>query len=123
MVCPAEWKAAGAPNRFVLTQDRGTLLGDGRDVAHIEVRVVDSNGIRVEDARHEITCVIKGPARLIGIESGDARSHEDYKANRRKAFRGRLLLFLELGKEPGEVEVSLSAEELPAASLLLQRPE
>ena len=81
VVCSAEWKAPCEPEGLLLAQDKETLLGNGRDVAHIEVRIVDSNGIRVEDARHEITCEIKGPARLIGMESGDAQSHEDYKSN------------------------------------------
>ena len=86
----------------------------------MEVRIVDANGVRVEDAQHEITCAIKGPARLIGMESGNARSHEDYKSNRRKVFRGRLLLYIQSGKEPGEVEVSLTAEGLPPASVCLE---
>ncbi len=120
VVCSASWQAPGEPYRFLLTQDRETLSGNGRDVAHIEVRIVDSNGVRVEDARHEITCVTKGPARLIGMESGDARSHEDYKSNRRKAFRGRLLLYVQSGTEPGKVELSLSADGLPRANVHLK---
>jgi hypothetical protein len=120
VVCAAEWKAPGEPDRFLLTQDRETLLANGTDVAHIEVRIVDANGVRVEDAQHEITCAIKGPARLIGMESGNARSHEDYKSNRRKAFRGRLLLYIQSGKESGEVEVSLTAEGLPPAGVHLE---
>ena len=119
-VCSAQWRASGEPERLLLVQDRQALLGDGREVAHIEVQIVDSNGVRVEDAQREITCAVKGPARLIGMESGDARSHEDYKSNRRKAFRGRLLLYIQSGKEPGEVEVSVSAEGLPPATCCLE---
>lgn len=120
VVCSAEWQAPGAPDRFLVTQDRETLLGDGKDVAHIEVRIVDSNGIQVEDAQHEIICEIKGPAKLIGMESGDAQSHEDYKSNRRKAFRGRFLLYVQSEKEPGEVAVSLGAKGLPQVSVHIQ---
>ena len=116
VVCSVEWRAPGEPDRFLLTQDKETLLGDGRDVAHIEVMIVDSNGTRVADAGHEVTCSIRGPAKLIGMESGDARSHEDYKSNRRKAYRGRLLLYVQSDTEPGKVEVSLSAEGLPSAT-------
>jgi len=120
VVCSAQWQAPGEPERLLLMPDKEVLLANGRDVAHIEVRIVDANGVRVEDAQHEVTCAIKGPARLIGMESGDARSHEDYKSNRRKAFRGRLLLYIQSGKESGEVEVSLTAEGLPPASVHLE---
>jgi len=120
VVCSAEWRAPGEPERLLLAQDRETLLANGEDIAHIEVRIVDANGVRVEDAQHEVTCTVRGPARLIGMESGNARSHEDYKSNRRKAFQGRLLLYIQSGKEHGEVEVSLTAEGLAPASVRLE---
>jgi hypothetical protein len=117
VVCLAEWRVPGEPERLLLTPDGETLLANGRDIAHVEVRIVDANGVRVENAQHEVTCSVKGAARLIGMESGNPRSHEDYKSNRRKAFRGRLLLYIQSGKEPGEVEVSLTAEGLPPAGV------
>jgi hypothetical protein len=120
VVCSAQWQPPGDPERLLLIQDRQTLPADGRDVAHVEVQIVDANGVRVEDAQDEITCAVNGPARLIGMESGNAQSHEDYESNRRKAFRGRVLLYIQSGKEPGEVEVSVSAEGLPPASCRLE---
>jgi hypothetical protein len=120
VVCSTEWREPATPERFLLTQDKETLSGDGADLAHIEVEIVDSSGIRVDDVQHEITCEIKGPARLIGMENGDAQSHESYRGNRRKAFRGRLLLYIQSEKAPGEVEVSLTAEGLRPAGVRLR---
>ena len=120
VACSAEWRAPGAPERLDVRVDRETLVCDGRDVAHVEVRVVDANGVRVPDAEHEVTCAVTGPARLIGMESGNARSHEDYTSNRRKTYQGRLLLYIQAKHEPGEVELRLVPERLPPARVSLR---
>ncbi|MFO7974103.1 MAG: glycoside hydrolase family 2 TIM barrel-domain containing protein [Candidatus Hydrogenedentota bacterium] len=119
LVCSTEWRAPGSPERLEVSVDREILVADAADVAHVEVRIVDANGIRVGNAEHSVTCEIDGPARLIGMENGNPRSHESYTTNRRRAFRGRLLLYVQSGREPGEVEVSLTAEGLPTARIPL----
>ncbi|MEA3365590.1 MAG: glycoside hydrolase family 2 TIM barrel-domain containing protein, partial [Candidatus Hydrogenedentes bacterium] len=119
VVCSTEWRVPGSPERLEVSVDREILAADGMDVAHVEVRIVDVEGFRVEEAEHTITCEINGPVCLIGMENGDPRSHEVYKTNHRRAFRGRLLLYVQSGREAGEVEVSLTAEGLPATSIPL----
>jgi hypothetical protein len=117
VACSTEWRAYGPPVRLEVSVDRPILAADGNDVAHLELRIVDAKGVRVADAEHSITCNIDGPARLIGMENGDPRSHEPYKTNRRRAFRGRLLLYVQSTREHGEVKVSVKAEGLPAATI------
>ncbi len=47
----------------------------------------------------------KWPAELLVLESGSLVSHEDYKANKRKALHGKLLAYLQTAQKKGEVKV------------------
>jgi len=123
-VCTAEWRTPGKPQRLDLRIDRQTLKANGHDVAHVELRIVDRDGTRVDDAQHNVTCQIDGPARLIGMENGNPRSHQNYSSIQRNAFRGRLLIYVQAASKPGDVTISLTAEGLPRAtvSLNVQNP-
>jgi beta-galactosidase len=43
-----------------------------KQLSHIEINVVDKNGVPVFNADNEITVNIEGPATLLGLESGSA---------------------------------------------------
>ncbi len=58
---------------------------------------------------NEITISIEGPAALLGLESGSSVSHEDYKANKRKLFNGRLLAYVQAQKTRGVVKIKITA--------------
>lgn len=105
-------QTSGAPARLQAQVDSTVLRADGRDLAHIEVSVVDENDTLVYTADHEIIWTIEGPVRLLGLEAGDPNSHEDYKANRRRAYHGRLLGYIQATRESGPVVVRLSASGL-----------
>jgi beta-galactosidase/beta-glucuronidase len=101
-------KTAGDASQLKVSLDRTTLSAAHREVAHIVVEVTDAAGNLVPSSEHEISCRIEGPARLMGLENGDLASHEDYKGNKRKAFRGKWLAYIQVEK-PGPVKVILSA--------------
>jgi beta-galactosidase len=45
---------------------------------------------------------------LVGLESGDLASHEDYKASKRKVYHGKLLAYIQ-GVKPGVVKITISS--------------
>ena len=114
-----ERKTSGRANRLVATIDRDDITADGIDLAHVEVTVVDVAGIPVYDADNVVSWTIDGPARLIGLESGDPTSHEDYQAPQRKAFRGRLLGYVQSTKTAGAVRITLTAPGMESATVEL----
>jgi beta-galactosidase/beta-glucuronidase len=59
------------------------------------IAVVDRNGNIVYGANNEISVEVKGEAKLLGLENGDHSSHEDYKANKRAAFHGKLIAYVD----------------------------
>jgi beta-galactosidase len=119
-VCDYVLRTAGAADRIELLPDTTRLCADGKDVCHVEFRIVDKNGVRVPDAEPEVTFEMTGPARIIGIGSGDLNSVEDCKTNRHRAFQGRGLAMLQAGTVPGAVILKATAPGLDPASIILQ---
>ena len=116
-VCRHELRRPGDAEKLILKSDRNSLTADGRDVAHIEVNVTDGARNLVSDATHQITCETEGPGTIIGIESGDPQSHEDYKLNVRKVYKGKLLIYLQSQRMPGDISISVTAPGLQSANL------
>lgn len=112
-------KTAGAPAALLLKSDRTNLPAQAQGLAQIEVQVVDQAGNPVPDAATEITVALTGPARLLGIESGDLASHEAYAAPRHRAYQGRLLLYVQ-ATGPGAISVALTAPGLASQPLQLR---
>ncbi|MDO7885811.1 sugar-binding domain-containing protein [Hymenobacter cheonanensis] len=112
-------RTTGAPSTLQLKPDRTTLAAKTQGLAQIEVQVVDQAGNLVTDATNEVTVTLTGPARLLGIESGDLASHEPVAAPRHKAYQGRLLLYVQ-ATGPGPIRVALAAPGLASQTAELR---
>ncbi len=95
------------------------------DAAHIDIELVDSAGQVVPFASNDITCTITGPARLLGLENGNARDTCLATLNHRQAFRGRLLAYI--GRDFAQplsgaatAHIKLASPELGEAEVELQ---
>ena len=119
VVCTCELKTSGPSRKLLAETDAATLAADGMDLAHITVSITDADGVPVYDAAHEVTWALEGPARLLGLESGDNESHEDYQAPRRRAFHGRLLGYVQATEEGGTATIRLTAPGLDEAVVIL----
>ncbi len=109
-VCEFSLRSAGPARRIEIVPDSREISADGKDVAHLEFRIVDENGIRVPGAADEMTFAVEGPGRIIGIDNGDLRDVSDPKDLRHKAFRGRGLAYLQsLEGKPGAVVVTITS--------------
>jgi beta-galactosidase len=87
------------------------------EVSHIEIQLADQNGNPVYHSNNNIDVKIEGPARLIGLESGDLASHESYQSAQRKAYRGKLLVYIRSNARAGLIKVSLSSPGLTSKSI------
>ncbi len=102
-------KTAGDAYSIAAKADRTSFDKTQKQLSHIEISVLDKNGIPVYMADNEITVRVDGPARLLGLESGSLTSHEDYKTDKRKAFKGRLLAYVQSQQKAGPVRVTVTA--------------
>jgi beta-galactosidase len=119
-VCDYSLKTAGAAARIELLPDVTQLRADGKDVCHVEFRVMDENGVRVPNADAEVKFDLTGPAGIIGIGNGDVNSTEDCKTNTHRAFQGRGLAILQTTAASGGITLKASAPGLEPASVTLQ---
>jgi beta-galactosidase len=108
---------AGEPNVIIATADKKQFSVGGKDLAHVEIILRDKTGNLVSDASNEITVDIEGPARLLGLESGDLASHEDYKSNKRKVYNGKLVAYIQSNGKPGDVSIKLSSPGLQPVTI------
>ncbi len=115
VVCEFNWKKPGDAKKLVLHVDATRMNPTpARHVAQVEVDVADIAGNRVTTAAQEICITFDGSARLLGIESGDQTSHEDYQGNFRHARNGRLLVYVETD---GTVTIHATADGLEAGEV------
>ncbi|MDR3413533.1 MAG: glycoside hydrolase family 2 TIM barrel-domain containing protein [Formivibrio sp.] len=113
----AEVSTTGEPDAIRLSADRNLIDISPRDLAHVQVEVVDANGQMVPTADNEITFVLKGPGRIIGVDNGDPESHESFKADHRKAFNGLALVLVQATGEAGPITLSASSTSLKSAGI------
>ena len=112
-------KTAGAPEHLEVIADRPGLQANGQDLCHVEVRVVDKEGMVVPAATNQIGFDINGPARLIGVDNGDLTSNESYVSHSRHAFWGRCLAVIRAGNREGESKLLVTAEGLPSQEIAI----
>lgn len=112
-------KTAGRAARIELHPDVTELAGDGRDICHVEYRIVDAQGVRVADAAPEMSFELDGSAEILGIENGDLNSPVLNKSRKTKAFQGRGLVILQSTPHAGKVALKISAPDMEPATLIL----
>ncbi len=118
-VCEEEIHTTGDPAAVVMTSDCINLNANGRDVAHLTVKIVDDQGYTVPGATNLVSFDRQGAAAILGVDNGNPISHEDYKARQRLAFHGLCLAVVQAGREAGPVRITASASGLRDAAVEL----
>ena len=115
-VCEYVLQTAGAAERIELLPDVTQIRADGKDICHLEYRIVDDKGVLVPDAEQEVVFEVGGPGNIIGIGNGNLSDPEDYKDNKHKTYNGRGLAIFQSIRESGNVRITARAEGLKPAS-------
>ncbi|MBN1516805.1 beta galactosidase jelly roll domain-containing protein [Candidatus Sumerlaeota bacterium] len=119
-LCRFSLRTAGAAQRIELRPDVVEMHADGRDVCHLELIVVDENGVRVPDADHEVNFSVEGHGRIIGLDNGWRDGHGNYQGLRHNVWQGRGLAVIQAGRAAGAVRIKVQAPGLEAATITLQ---
>ncbi len=101
--------------------DRPELVGDGRDLAFIELAVVDAKqNILPTDCRR-VSFGVSGPAKLVGFCNGNPIDHTCMQNPKQEFFNGRIVAVLRADrKAAGTVTVSIKAAGLPEKTVSVQ---
>lgn len=84
-------KTTDAPAALEATADRSTIVGDGKDLSFITVRVTDKNGATAPRANNAVRFTVEGPGELVATDNGDATSFVSFQSPERAAFNGLVL--------------------------------
>jgi beta-galactosidase len=115
-----ELKTAGKPERIRLDPDITSIAADGRDLAHVEVSLVDSAGNFVFTADSQVSFEISGNGRILAVDSGDIRSHESFQTASRKAYQGRCLVIVQSTSEPGPILLKATSPGMREGTVTIQ---
>ncbi len=110
----------GAPAQIKLTADRSVLRADGADLGYITVEVTDDAGLIHPDADNNIFFTVKGAGKILAVGSANPTSEEMYIGNQRKVQRGRALVVVKAGDEPGEIHLTAQADGLDGAEIVIR---
>jgi beta-galactosidase len=117
VVATDKLETAGAAAALALKVDRSTIAADGRDLAFVEIDVVDAKGILVPQASNTIDFAIDGPGTIAGVDNGNPISHESYKGKTRSAFSGKALAIIQSTSTAGKITLKASSGSLTGGSV------
>jgi len=117
VVASDKLQTAGAAAALTLTVDRAEISADGRDLAFVEVDVVDAKGVIVPQASNTIDFTIDGPGTIAGVDNGNPISHESYQGKSRSAFSGKALAIVQSTATAGKITLKASSGSLTASSV------
>ncbi|HYF69605.1 MAG TPA: glycoside hydrolase family 2 TIM barrel-domain containing protein [Ohtaekwangia sp.] len=118
MINEVKIKTTGNAAQIAMSVDKKVIVANSDNVAHVEISIVDQQGLQVRNANEEVTVTIDGPGVLIGLESGSLDSHEDYKSNRRKTMNGKLMAYIQ-ATGAGQIKVSAQSTTLQSNNLVI----
>jgi beta-galactosidase len=116
VVATDEVRTAGPAVSLRVRVDRAEMRSGIRDVAHVEVQVVDADGVVVPTADDLVHFTVEGAGRLLAVGNGDPADHSSYQAKERRAFHGLLLAMIQSGDATGTIRVTARADGLEPAT-------
>jgi beta-galactosidase len=108
-----------APYALAMHPDRNQT-GNDREVIQITTSVLDSTGELNPESKHLINYQLDGPGRIRAIDNGDLADHTPYGSSSKEARKGKQLLILQAGSEPGDLIISASAEGLRPSTVKIK---
>ncbi len=108
---------------LAMNPDRNQIRPNGRDLVHITTKVVDSTGILNPHSNLLVNYQLDGPGKIRVIDNGDMADHTPNNSTSKEVRRGKQLLILQAGSEPGDLIISASAEGLRPSTVKIKSKE
>ena len=104
-------KPPGVPSEIQITPYKTTMIADGKDEALINVKIIDSRGDSIPNAKFLVTFHIKGDAKILSVnDAADFKALTDstWQAN----LTGGCHVILQAGRTRGIVKFEVKADSL-----------
>lgn len=113
-------RTAGKPHRIELTSDRNILSADGKDLAYVNVRVVDKEGNLCPTDSRTIRFNVTGAGKYRASANGDPTSLELFHLPRMSLFSGQLTTILQAGETDGTLVLEASAKGVKSSTISIK---
>jgi beta-galactosidase len=116
-------ETSGPAARMIVVADRPQIAADGRDVAVINVSIVDGEGRPTPLAGNKVSFAVSGPGIVIGVGNGDPSCHEPDRyasdqTSQRSAFNGLCMAIVQGQRgEAGSITISLTSPGLEPSTV------
>ena len=115
--CRYTVETVGEPAMIQLTADVPSLKADDRDIAQIEVRIVDKEGRLVPTANCDLEISLEGDGKILGIDNGRPDCHDLWKDTKRSTYHGMMLIVVQAGKTAEGLKIRVTGETGQAEAL------
>ena len=112
-------QTAGKPDRIELIADRMQLSADGKDLAYINVRVVDKNGNLCPNDQRLISFSVKGEGKYRASANGDPTCLDLFHFPKMHAFSGQLTTIIQAGENSGNIIIEAQSKGLKNGKLII----
>ena len=106
----SELKTTSKATTIKLTSDKNILKANSYDVAHIEVQLLDENGLKIKTENTDIEFIVEGDCRWLGVDNGARSNTQDFQSKKITTSKGRCLAILQSKFKPGTVKVTARSE-------------
>ncbi|MGQ1946346.1 DUF4982 domain-containing protein [Geofilum sp. OHC36d9] len=114
---------AGKPHHIELEVDRETVVANGEDLCYVTATIVDKNGNPCPKASNRLYFEVKGNGKYRAACNGDATSLELFHKPTMKAFNGKLVVLVQSSTQAGDIELTVSGDELKKERIKISSKE
>lgn len=108
----------GKPAALRVSCDRPILSADGRDVAQLEIELVDRAGQLVPNHDLPVTLTIEN-AELLGMDNGRSDDRTPYKSTTRTTWHGLAYAVLRAPRQAGKISVQIAASKMKTEEIII----
>ncbi|MDL2241680.1 DUF4982 domain-containing protein [Bacteroidales bacterium OttesenSCG-928-L03] len=110
---------AGKPHHIELIPDRTELTADGKDLAYVNVRIVDKDGNLCPIDSRQVQFKVSGAGKYRAAANGDPTSLELFHLPKMQVFNGQLTAIVQAGETAGTIRLEAKAKGVKSTTLLL----
>jgi beta-galactosidase len=114
--------SASGPVRLAVQVDRTRIEATDRDLAYIDIALVDADGNLHAGEDRAVTVAVNGPAGLQGLGSGNPRTEETFGAPTHDTYDGRALAVIR-PTGAGTITVTVSAKDCDDRTVTIEAVE
>ncbi len=113
-------RTAGKPHHIELIADRTQLSAEGKDLAYINIRVVDKDGNLCPNDQRLVKFSVTGDGKYRASANGDPTSLDLFHLPQMPLFNGQLTSIVQAGEKSGELVFEAQAKGLKSAKITIK---